>query len=135
MKFNYNNVEYNLNHTAAVEYVKSVFLSTIESRQGKKDDPERPQRVAAVLSALADGNVPQRGSKGSTRPEWYGERTVILKSMMQSAGIEHSLKGDENVQDAIAKLAAHYKRDIQELSENLDQRARDRYALLNDPLI
>jgi predicted component of type VI protein secretion system len=118
----------------ALEYMVNVFVATIESRQGKADDPQRAERTAEVLQNLANGIVPQRGSKGSTREPWEAERTVILRSMLQSAGIEIALKGNENVEQAIAKLAAHYKRDLQELKDNLDQRAKDRFQLLNAPL-
>ena len=134
MKFNYDNVEYNLNHSAALDYVREVFLKTIESRQGKADDPERPQRVAAVLSALAEGNVPTRGSNGSTRESWEAERTVILKSLLESAGLDHSLKGSENVESAMVELASFYKTEYDIFAERLNARAKARYELLNEPL-
>lgn len=134
MKINYDNVEYNLNHSAALDYIKEVFLKTIESRQGKADDPERPQRVAAVLAALAEGNVPTRGSKGSTREPWEAERTVILKSLLESAGLDHSLKGSENVESAMQELASFYKTEYEIFAERLNTRAKARYELLNEPL-
>ena len=134
MKLQYNDTVYDINKTDAVEYIKEVFLKTIESRQGKADDPERPQRVAAVLAALADGNVPTRGSKGSTREPWEAERTVILKSLLESAGLDHSLKGAENVESAMAELASFYKTEYDIFAERLNARAKARFELLNEPL-
>ena len=134
MKLQYNDTVYDISKTDAVEYIKEVFLKTIESRQGKADDPERPQRVAAVLAALAEGNVPTRGSKGSTREPWEAERTVILKSLLESAGLDHSLKGSENVESAMTELASFYKTEYDIFAERLNARAKARYELLNEPL-
>ena len=134
MKLQYNDTVYDISKNDAVEYIKEVFLKTIESRQGKADDPERPQRVAAVLAALADGNVPTRGSKGSTREPWEAERTVILKSLLESAGLDHSLKGSENVESAMAELASFYKTEYEIFAERLNARAKARFELLNEPL-
>jgi len=134
MKLQFNNETFDIQKPDALDYIKSVFLSTIESRQGKKDDPEREARVVELLRNLESGILPQRGSKGSTREPWESERTVILKSMLQSAGIEHSLKGDDNVNAAIEKLANAQKRDAEEFAQMLDKRAQERYQLLNAPL-
>ena len=134
MKLQYNDTVYDINKNDAVEYIKEVFLKTIESRQGKADDPERPARVAAVLAALADGNVPTRGSKGSTREPWEAERTVILKSLLESAGLDHSLKGSENVESAMMELASFYKTEYDIFAERLNARAKARFELLNEPL-
>lgn len=134
MKLEYNNNIYDITKSEALDYCKDLIIKTIESRQGKADDPQRVEKTEAVLANLMQGIVPTRGPKGSTREPWEAERTVILRSMLQSAGIEIALKGEENTQKAIAKLAAHFKRDINELSDNLDQRAKDRYQLLNAPL-
>lgn len=134
MKLQFNNETFDIQKPDSLDYIKSVFISTIESRQGKKDDPERETRVAEVLRNLEQGTLPQRGSKGSSREPWEAERTVILKSMLNSAGIEHSLKGDDNVTAAIEKLANAQKRDVSEFAEMLDKRAMERYQLLNAPL-
>jgi len=134
MKLNYNDKTFEISDDTALDYVASTFVATMESRQGKADDTTRPDRVIAVLENLANGIIPARGSKGSTREAWEAERTVILRSMLQSAGIEMNLKGDAQVKEAIVKLASHYKREFEEFSENLDKRAQERYALLNAPL-
>jgi hypothetical protein len=134
MKLTYNDKTFEISDDTALDYVASTFVATMESRQGKADDTTRPDRVIAVLENLSNGIIPARGSKGSTREAWEAERTVILRSMLQSAGIEITLKGNDNLQHAIEKLAAHLKRDVSEFSENLDKRARERYALLNAPL-
>jgi hypothetical protein len=134
MKLNYNDKVFEISDDTALDYVASTFVATIESRQGKADDSMRAFRTETVLRNLVNGEIPARGSKGSTREPWEAERTVILRSMLQSAGIEITLKGNENVEQAIAKLASHYKREFDEFSENLDKRAQERYALLNAPL-
>ena len=134
MKISYNGTEYDINKAESIEYVRSVFLSTIESRQGKADDDTRPARVAELLGNLSRGILPQRGSKGSTREPWESERTILLRAMLHDAGIEHSLKGDENLQAAIAKLASAKKRDVSEFSEMLEKRAIERYTLKTAPL-
>ena len=134
MKLTYNDKVFEISDNTALDYVASTFVATMESRQGKADDNMRAFRTETVLRNLVNGEIPARGSKGSTRELWEGERTVILRSMLQSAGIETNLKGDAQVKEAIAKLASHYKREFDEFSENLDKRAQERYALLNAPL-
>jgi hypothetical protein len=129
-----NGYTFEVSDEKALEYIAATFVATMESRQGKADDTTRPDRVITVLENLVNGIIPARGSKGSTREAWEAERTVILRSMLQSAGIEMNLKGDVQVKEAIAKLALHYKREFDEFSENLDKRAQERYALLNAPL-
>jgi len=134
MKLTYNDKTFEISDENALEYIAATFVSTMESRQGKADDSMRAFRTETVLRNLVNGEIPTRGSKGSTRELWEGERTVILRSMLQSAGIEITLKGDAQVKEAIVKLASHYKREFDEFSENLDKRAQERYALLNAPL-
>jgi hypothetical protein len=129
-----NGYTFEVSDEKALEYIAATFVATMESRQGKADDTTRPDRVITVLENLVNGIIPARGSKGSTREAWEAERTVILRSMLQSAGIEMNLKGDAQVKEAIVKLASHYKREFDEFSENLDKRAQERYALLNAPL-
>jgi len=134
MKLNYNDKVFEISDDTALDYVASTFVATIESRQGKADDSMRAFRTETVLRNLVNDEIPTRGSKGSTREPWEAEKTVILRSMLESAGIEMNLKGEAQVTSAIEKLAAHMKRDVFEFTENLDKRARERYALLNAPL-
>jgi hypothetical protein len=133
MKLTYNDKTFEISDDTALDYVASTFVATMESRQGKADS-DRTSKVVAVLENLVNGIIPARGSKGSTREPWEAEKTVILRSMLESAGIEMNLKGEAQVTSAIEKLAAHMKRDVFEFTENLDKRARERYALLNAPL-
>jgi len=134
MKLTYNDKTFEISDDTALDYVASTFVATMESRQGKADDTMRAFRTETVLRNLVNGEIPARGSKGSTREPWEAERTVILRSMLQSAGIEMNLKGDAQIKEAIVKLASHYKREFEEFSENLDKRSQERYALLNAPL-
>jgi hypothetical protein len=134
VKLTYSDQVFDVTKPDALEYVKSVFLSTMESRQGKATDTDRSAKVMAVLQNLERGIIPARGSKGSTREPWEAEKTVILRSMLESAGIETTLKGESQVLAAIAKLADHLGKDTESFTVSLDERAKARYELLNAPL-
>ena len=113
MKLIYNNKEYNITNKPGLDYMKHVFTATMKARY--KDD----DKVDEVLSNLTLGKIPVRGK----RQPLEHERTIVLRGLLESAGIDARLKSDQDKRAALSTLARRLNRDVCTMRQEIDARA------------
>jgi hypothetical protein len=113
MKLIYNNKEYNITNRPGLDYIKHVFTATMRARY--KDD----DKVDEVLTNLVAGHVPVRGK----RQPLEHERTIVLRGLLESAGIDARLKSDQDKRAALSTLARRLNKDVCAMRQEIDIRA------------